>query len=238
MTTLGAAKEVGLLLGHNEKTVRTWCRDFYDNQGRFSELKQGKHLRQFILDEKDLRHKAAHWVRANSTVKGKPNMTGATFCSWVNTNLLPMAELPPGCPQQIQPRTAIKWLHCLGFRPQSQKKSVYIDGHERDDVVEYRNLYLRKLEILSSTLLPPPSSDDCLTAIATGNPSATKHLVLIFHDVSSFHANEAQSTMWAEEGRVPNRPKNQAAAAAEVAAAAVAAAAVASRPPHKIAIGE
>ena len=162
-------------------------------------------------------------------------MTGATFCSWVNTNLLPTAELPPGCPKQIQPRTAIKWLHCLGFRPQSQKKSVYIDGHERDDVVEYRNLYLRKLEILSSTLLPPPSCDDCLTAIATGNPSATKHLVLIFHDVSSFHANEAQSAMWAEEGRVPNRSKNQAAVAAS---AEVAAAAVASRPPHKIAIGE
>ena len=202
-------QRVGLLLGHNEKTVRTWRRDFYDNQGHFSESKQGKHLYQFILDDEDLRHKAAHWVRANATVKGKPNMTGATFCSWVNTNLLPTAELPPGCPQQIQPRTAIKWLHRLGFRPQSHKKSVYIDGHERDDVVEYRNLYLRKLEILSSTHLPPPSCDDCLTAIATGNPSATKHLVLIFHDESSFHANEAQSIMWAEEGRVPIRPKNQ-----------------------------
>ena len=43
--TLGAAKEVGLLLGHNEKTVRTWHRDFYDNQSHFTESKQGKHLR-------------------------------------------------------------------------------------------------------------------------------------------------------------------------------------------------
>ena len=44
-TTLGAAKEVGLLIGHNEKTVRTWHRYFYDNQGHFTESKQGKHLR-------------------------------------------------------------------------------------------------------------------------------------------------------------------------------------------------
>ena len=40
MTTLGAAKEVGLLLGHNENTVRTWNRDFYDNQDHFTESKQ------------------------------------------------------------------------------------------------------------------------------------------------------------------------------------------------------
>ena len=136
-------------------------------------------------------------------------ITGAKFCSWVNNDLLPTAELQPGCPQQIQPRTATKWLHCLGFQPQSHKKSVYIDGHEQDDVVEYRKLYLRKLEILSSTHLPPPCCDDSLIAIKTGNPSATKHLVLGFHDESSFHANEAQSTVWAEEGRVPIRPKNQ-----------------------------
>ena len=48
-----------------------------------------------------------------------------------------------------------------------------------------------------------------LIAVQTGNPAASKHLVLIFHDESSFHANEGQSLMWAEEGRVPIRPKNQ-----------------------------
>ena len=209
MTTHGAANEVGLILSHNEKTIRMWRQDFYINQGRFTESRQGKHARLFILDDEGLRHKAAEWVRANATTKGKPNMNGAKFCTWVNTHLLPNAQLPPGCPQQIQPRTAIKWLHHLGFRPQAHKKSIYIDGHERDDVVAYRKLYLRKLEILSSTHLPPPSCEDGLTAVQIGNPAASKHLVLIFHDESSFHANEGQSVMWAEEGRVPIRPKNQ-----------------------------
>ena len=31
-TVLGASNEVGLLLGLNEKTVRTWRKDFYSNQ--------------------------------------------------------------------------------------------------------------------------------------------------------------------------------------------------------------
>ena len=198
MTTVGAANEVGLLLDYSEKTIRTWHQDYYRNQGHFTESRQGNNACQFILDDKDLQHKATQWVPAISTVKGTPNMTGAKFCTWVNTHLLPEAE----CPQQIQPRTAIKWLHHLGFRPQSHKKSVYINGHKPDDVVEYRKLYLRKLEILSSTHLPPPACNDGLTAIQTGHPSAAKHLVLIFHDESSFHANKGQSVC-VEEGICP-----------------------------------
>ena len=81
--------------------------------------------------------------------------------------------------------------------------------HNIDDVIEYRKLYLRKLDILSSIHLPPRLCEDGLTAVLTGNPAASKHLVLIFHDETSFHANEGQSVMWAEEGRVPIRPKNQ-----------------------------
>ena len=63
MTTLGAVKEVCLLLGHNEKTICTWRRDFYNNGGHFTESLQEKHSRQFVLDDEELRHKAAQWVR-------------------------------------------------------------------------------------------------------------------------------------------------------------------------------
>jgi len=90
----------------------------------------------------------------------------------------------------------------------SHKKGVFIDGHERDDVKEYRKLFLRKLEILESTHLPPPLPADGKSTDQIGNPEATKRLVLIFHDESIFHANESQSVMWAEEGKVPIRPKS------------------------------
>ena len=62
-TTVGAAAEVGLLLNFSEKTVRTWRRDFYQYKGRFTESKQGKHSRNNILDDENLRSKAATWVR-------------------------------------------------------------------------------------------------------------------------------------------------------------------------------
>lgn len=209
LTVVAAAKETGLLLGPNEKTVRSWRKDFYHNQGEFSESKQGKHSRPFVLDDEGCRRKASQWVRCNASVNGKPNMTAAAFREYVNSELLPATDLPPGCPHQIKERTAIKWLHELGFRPQLHKKGIYIDGHERADVVDYRQLFLRKLEILQSTHLPPPLCSDGLVRHQIGNPSAKKKLVLLYHDESSFHANEGQSVIWAEEGKVPIRPKSQ-----------------------------
>ena len=34
-------------------------------------------------------------------------------------------------------------------------------------------------------------------------------LVLIYHNESTFHANEGQGTMWVEDGNLPIRPKSQ-----------------------------
>jgi hypothetical protein len=43
-------------------------------------------------------------------------------------------------------RTAIRWLNKLGFLHSKFTKGVYVDGHERDDVVEYRKKFLEDME--------------------------------------------------------------------------------------------
>lgn len=67
-------------------------------------------------------------------------MTAHSFCVWVNDHLLPNSDLPSHYPHSISVRSARRWLHHLGFRPVSHKKGVYIDGHERDDVVKHREV--------------------------------------------------------------------------------------------------
>ena len=130
MTACGAVNKVGLALSYNEKTVCKWQQDFYSNQGNFTESKQGNMLVSLLyVGDGGLHQKPAVGL-------GKPNMTGTKFCSWVNSDVLPNAQLPPECEQQIQLNTVIKWLHHLEFCPQSHKKSIYIDGHEYDDVVK------------------------------------------------------------------------------------------------------
>ena len=75
--------------------------------------------------------------------------------------------------------------------------------------MEYRKLFLHKIEILQSTHLPPPACSTGQTQEIIGNESSEKRLVLIYHDESNFHANEGQSWQWAKEDKLMIRPKSQ-----------------------------
>ena len=66
-------------------------------------------------------------------------------------------------------------------------------------------LFLRKIEILESTHKPPPLCSDSLSSGDIGSLTATRKLVLIYHDESCFHSNEDQGWQWAEEGRLMNK---------------------------------
>ena len=72
-------------------------------------------------------------------------------------------------------------------------------------MVEYRKIYLRKIDILHSTHLPPPICSTGQTEKILGNESSENDL----SDESSFHANEGQSWQWAEEDKLIIRPKSQ-----------------------------
>ena len=120
-----AVKEVGLFLGVNDQTFRSWRREFLCS-GEFSEDNRGKHARHQGLIDEDYRDIALDWVRNHSSVKGKPNMTASDFCEWINKELLPiMREHQPNTPHSISVRTAPCWLHKLGLIHVVQGK-VYI----------------------------------------------------------------------------------------------------------------
>ena len=123
--------------------------------------------------------------KRNASKKGKPNLMAAAFCSWLNNELLPLVRQHHSSFQlEVSVPTATRWLHKLGFSPTSTKIGIYIDGHERADVVAYRTLYLRKLEILESTHSPHPLVSDESDSLTSG--SELKQLVLLYHDESTF----------------------------------------------------
>lgn len=193
LTNTSAAAEVSLLLGLNEKTIRLWRKDFITNRGAFSEYQRGSYARYVVVKDEEYRDKALEWCRANSFVKGRPNMTASRFRVWVNEDLLPIViQYHPQVRQQISVSTAARWLHTLGFHPSQSHKGVYFDGHERVDVVQYRKLYLRKLEILEATHAPPPPCSDEPVRMRQEEDEEKKKLILIYHDESTFHSNDGQ----------------------------------------------
>ena len=93
----------------------------------------------------ELDKKAVEYVRANAAVKGKPNMTPIEFCKWVNKTLLPNSTLEPEFPRRVSVETSRKWLHEMGFEVVTARKGIFVDGHERPDVIESRKTFLRKM---------------------------------------------------------------------------------------------
>ena len=195
---------------------RSWRKAHLSNQRSFDE-RRGKHQRYFALEDEEYKDMALSWVRSHSYKQGESNMTAMDFCTWVNSVLLPMVlEKDSKAPDKITVRTARQWLHWLGFELTTTKKGVYIDGHERADVVEYRKLYIKKLDIWDKTHLPPPmcadepqppSTPTSLPPLPSGQPR--RKLVLIFHDESTFHSSDDQGWMWGEEGKTIIKPKGQ-----------------------------
>ena len=77
-----------------------------------------------------------------------------------------------------------------------------MDGHERDDVVAYRKVFVEK--ITEFELQMPQISGDMLMNITwpEGQP-----LILVTHDESTFAAFDDQRRLWLPDGEQPLRKK-------------------------------
>lgn len=74
-------------------------------------------------------------------------VTPRSLMNEVNNKILRSLSLPK---TSITECTAKKWLLRLGYRRDSYRKGIYMDGHEREDVVEYRKLFLDKVQAYES----------------------------------------------------------------------------------------
>lgn len=109
---------------------------------------------------------------------------------------------------RIRARTARKWLKLMGLTHSRYTKGVYVDGHEREDVVLYRNnVFLPLWKQFSQRFVvfeedgswqPPP-----------GLMPGEKPIVFITHDESAFNANDGKRQGWMKKGEQPLRPKTK-----------------------------
>ena len=74
--------------------------------------------------------------------------------------------------KQVTVKTAHSWLIKLGFTYVERRKGIYVDGHERDDVVAHR------LEFLD-------------TQMALSRRADADHLIRYYHDEVAWNANDA-----------------------------------------------
>ena len=128
-----------------------WHQDFVTNGDKFTECKQGKWEREWLLDQTDLKLRAVDFLNGYDdwkSTKDDEYLTVTEFQQWLNDVLLPplTVEELKGVTWPICKDTARVWMHRLGFGYDTYKKDIYFDGHDRPDVVAYKVEHLSHME--------------------------------------------------------------------------------------------
>ena len=125
----------------------------------------------------------------------KGSVTPGNFQKGINEVILPSLSIFPSRPPCEW--TARQWLIKLGWQHTKIKKGVYIDGHERADVVSYRqNVFLPKMLEYEHWMTKHEQVGDKLQHIAPTLGAGERELIPEFHDETSFHAFEHKTTFW------------------------------------------
>ena len=184
------------------RVIRTWAKSWMLH-GSIPISAQGKHWKtaSFILEE-DFRAECTTYLKSVKV----GDITVTDFRHHINTVLLPAMAGSVG--KGVSEKTARKWLVILGWKSRDAKKGVYVDGHARPDVVEYRQKQYLPTIFEYKKFMPTYVGKDAEERKPKLEVWEKEH-ILVSHDESIFHANDGRKIIWIEDGRQVLRPKGQ-----------------------------
>jgi hypothetical protein len=175
--------------------------NFFINNGTLPVQNQGKFVKkQSLIYDEDVQRILRQFVRTESQV----SLVSAKMAQWVGENLHLLLGMES--PILISSRTAQRWLNVLGLRFGKFEKGLYNDGHERSDVVRYRNGFLQRMASYEKRMVQYVG-DFMETAIQPEIQGDHRVLVLVTHDESCFGCNDGRNFCWLDENNRQIRPK-------------------------------
>lgn len=149
--------------GFVERSLLQWVRS-WQQSGVIEKGRKGRHSKVVSwLDDEKVAMRVREWIRMKGEEVTSQTLAAAfadvlkeveeeeevenliveTF-EEVQREEMEMREKSVTTQVSIQARTAREWLNRLGYRWKNVSKGVYIDGHERQDVVEYRKWFVKE----------------------------------------------------------------------------------------------
>ncbi|KAG2743881.1 hypothetical protein P692DRAFT_201722673 [Suillus brevipes Sb2] len=148
----------------------------------------------------------AQAVRHYLTVLADGEITPLLLMRQVNTVIIPSLGLNLNG-QKISEGSARRWLAKLGYELKEVKKGVYVDGHEREDVVAYRKQFLE--QFAANERFRRTYRDEDLEPVEPTLGHGEKLHVPVMHNESIFCANELRRRVYVTKGKMPLRKKGQ-----------------------------
>jgi hypothetical protein len=183
------------------RSIRTWVLDFIQ-EGTLPFHSYG-YTRQTVLEDEEILQE----IQGGLSEKAKNGFIKAQdVCEIVAGEKIQLMFSRLGVQKPgISQSTAQRWLTKMNWRYSETKKGMYIDGHERDDVVAYRRAFVCRWADYETQF---QFWDD------NGNPlpraSDSRRLILVTHDESTFFQNDERKTCWShQDSRPAPKPKGE-----------------------------
>jgi hypothetical protein len=133
----------------------------------------------------------------------KWNVTSEGLAKYVNEEVLPGLCFVPS--PTISERTARRWMDEFGFEYSEVKKGMYMDGHERADVITYREEFLERMAGYEERMIIF-SGENMEEEIRS---DVNQIVILVTHDECIFSAYDGRRKLWMPKGEQPLRKKGQ-----------------------------
>jgi len=103
--------------------------------------------------------------------------------------------------------TAQRWLSKMNWRYKEMKKGMFIDGHEREDVVAYRRAFVHRWADYEACF---QFWDNNGNSLQVPSHQSDHRLILITYDKSTFFQNDERKTCWSHQDSRPTpKPKGE-----------------------------
>jgi hypothetical protein len=120
-------------------------------------------------------------------------VTPCSFCDALNNRVLPTLGITLKRP--LCECTARRWLVKLGWRRTLLRKGVYKDGHNRPDVVKYRQeTFLPAMAKYERQMVQFEGHD--LKQVEPNLEPGERRIIAVMQDESSFYTNEYKASAW------------------------------------------
>ncbi|KAH9952405.1 hypothetical protein BGW80DRAFT_1452516 [Lactifluus volemus] len=168
---------------HHSRKLRVWARSFINDQKEIPENRYGRGNKSVIDDEDLAQEIHLHLQQIGKYIKAEDIVQ---YCA--RTEILARLKRT----KTISLATARRWLEKMGYRWKKNLKGQYVNGHERPDVVHYRqNVFLPVMEQYEARMRTWVDEHGWDLPRKVGRP-----IVGWVHDESIFYAHDRRQTAW------------------------------------------